>query len=93
MLCAVPALRALRGALPQARITLVGLPWARQFAQRFAAYVDDFVAFPGHPELPEQPVDHAGMPAFRNQMRVRRLDLALPLHGSGRISSRVVRKY
>lgn len=90
MLCAVPAMRALRTALPAARITLVGLPWAEQFARRFHAYIDDFVAFPGHPTFPEQPVRETLVPAFYDAMRARRFDLAIQLHGSGRISNRIV---
>ncbi|TFW31100.1 glycosyltransferase family 9 protein [Massilia horti] len=90
MLCAVPALRALRAALPSARITLVGLPWAQEFADRFARYVDEFVAFPGHPLLPEQPVRQAELTAFYAGMCERGLSLALQLHGSGEVSNEIV---
>ncbi|TQK05624.1 glycosyltransferase family 9 protein [Herbaspirillum sp. SJZ107] len=90
MLCAVPALRALRTALPQAHITLVGLPWAQQFADRFKAYVDEFIAFPGHPLLPEQPVRHEELTGFYTGLCQRRFDLALQLHGSGEVSNDIV---
>jgi len=90
MLCAVPALRALREAVPQARITLVGLPWARQFAQRFACYIDDFIAFPGHPMLPEQPVRHGELTAFYANLCAQAPTLALQMHGSGDITNEIV---
>lgn len=69
MLCVVPALRALRAVLPGTRIMLVGLPWAEQFAQRFHRYIDDFTAFPGHPEFPEQTVREELLPVFYETMQ------------------------
>jgi ADP-heptose:LPS heptosyltransferase len=93
MLCAVPALRALRAALPATRITLVGLPWAEQFAARFQRYVDDFIAFPGHEAFPEQAVQQHQLADFYASMRARRFDLALQLHGSGEHSNQVTRAF
>ncbi|WP_313704597.1 glycosyltransferase family 9 protein [Massilia sp.] len=90
MLCAVPALRALRTALPKARITLAGLPWASQFARRFRSYIDDFVDFPGHPLLPEQPVRQAELTPFYADMCARKFTLALQLHGNGGITNEIV---
>jgi ADP-heptose:LPS heptosyltransferase len=90
MLCAVPALRALRWKLPQARVILVGLPWASQFAQRFRDYIDEFIPFPGHPLLPEQPVRQDQVAAFYTDLCRRELSLALQLHGSGDITNEIV---
>ncbi|WKB51772.1 glycosyltransferase family 9 protein [Eleftheria terrae] len=94
LVCATPALRALRQRFPQAHITLIGLPWARQLATRLAAegirWIDDFVAFPGHPALPEQPGDAATFEAWARQMRARRFDLAVQMHGSGTVSNTIV---
>jgi ADP-heptose:LPS heptosyltransferase len=93
MLCAVPALRAVRAALPATRITLVGLPWAEQFAARFSGYLDDFIAFPGHKAFPEQPVKQHELADFYATMRARRFDLSLQLHGSGEYSNLVTRAF
>ena len=93
LLCAVPALRALRRGLPHARITLVGLPWARAFASRFRHYLDDFVAFPGAPPLPEQTPDVARLPAFFADMRARRFDLAVQMHGNGMHTNAIVARF
>ncbi|MGJ7917377.1 glycosyltransferase family 9 protein [Massilia sp. LXY-6] len=90
MLCAVPALRALRSAVPHAHIALVGLPWAQQFADRFSGYIDEFIPFPGHPLLPEQPVQHDGLARFYTSLCTRGFGLAIQLHGSGDVSNDIV---
>lgn len=93
LLCAVPALRSLRALFPHARITLVGLPWASQFALRFARYIDDFIAFPGHPSLPEIAADAEAYPAFAEQVRSLQADLAIQMQGSGELSNPLVQAF
>lgn len=86
LLCAVPAWRSLRAALPEAQITLIGLPWARSFVERFSNYLDNFLEFPGYPGIPEVLPEIAKLPAFfANQQQ--RFDLALQMHGSGIVSN------
>jgi len=93
LLCSVPALRALRTALPHAHVTLIGLPWARAFAARYADLIDAFEVFPGARGFPEQPEDEAGLPAFLDAMRARRFDLAIQLQGSGGLANALVAQF
>jgi ADP-heptose:LPS heptosyltransferase len=82
LLCATPALRAIRQAWPQAEITLIGLPWARELAERLSC-IDRFEVFPGHPAFPESIADLAAWPAFLQRMQGCEFDLLVQLHGSG----------
>lgn len=93
LLCATPALRAMRHAWPDASITLIGLPWAAQWAQRQRC-IDDFEPFPGWPGLPEQePPTPEVVQAFVGRMRARRFDLAIQLHGSGGLTNALVARW
>ncbi|MGI4813026.1 MAG: glycosyltransferase family 9 protein [Janthinobacterium lividum] len=90
MLCAVPALRALRQAYPAAHITLIGLPWAQSFIDRYPELIDKLMQFPGAVGFPEQAETDAGLPGFFADGRARCFDLAIQLHGSGGVANDIV---
>lgn len=92
LLCAVPALRALRVAHPQAEIALIGLPWAAGWVQRMDC-VDRWFEFPGWPGLPERTPDLRAIPAFMALMQECRFDLALQLHGAGSLVNPLVASF
>lgn len=87
LLCIVPACRAIRATLPQAEVTLVGLPWVRAFVARFSTYFDAFLEFPGYPGIAERPPAVRRLPAFLAVAQERRFDLAIQMHGSGGASN------
>jgi ADP-heptose:LPS heptosyltransferase len=92
LLCAVPALRAIRGAFPGAEITLVGLPWARSLVQRLP-YVDHFIDFPGFPGLSDGPSDVRALPDFLARVQAQRFDLALQMHGTGDVVNTLIASF
>jgi ADP-heptose:LPS heptosyltransferase len=85
MMCAIPAVRALRHDYPNAEITLIGLPWAANFVDRFSNYLDRFISFPGYPGLPEQQFQQEKFDHFVKQMEYEEFDLILQMQGNGTI--------
>jgi ADP-heptose:LPS heptosyltransferase len=90
LLCAVPALRAVRAAHRDAEVTLIGLPGATWFAERFRPYVDALVPLTAWPGLPEAPGPPDEACAFLFEARRQRFDLALQLHGDGTVTNDLI---
>ena len=87
LLCAVPALRSFRAAFPGAEIVLVGLGWARELVPRFRHLLDGFLELPGFPGLRETEPRVRDLPRFLERAHRLELDLAVQLHGSGRVTN------
>lgn len=81
-LCTIPALRALRAALPEAQIAMITLPMLRDLVAR-SPYIDRYIAFPGYPGMAEQLFDPHKAIEFFQQMQDEHFDLALQMQGSG----------
>lgn len=83
LLCCVPALRALRAANPSAEISLIALPSAQSFVDRFPNYIDQWFEFPGFPGIPEVSLCPQKVTDFLAQAQKFKFDLALQMHGNG----------
>ena len=81
-LCATPAYRALRMALPEAEITMITLPMLQDLVLR-SPHLDRFVAFPGYPGIAEQLFAARRTIRFFQEMQAERFDLAIQMQGSG----------
>ena len=88
LLCGVPALRALRGAYPDAHIAYVGPEWAAEVLGRFDHYVDELLPFPGWPGLPGEHFEPVLAEAFLDAVHKREFELALELHDGSPAAAR-----
>ena len=93
ILCAIPALRALRNAYPKSVITYIGLPHTRSLIKRFACYIDEFVDFPGFPGLPEIAFDQHRFDDFIEEIKNHNYDLAIQMQGKGNIVNPLVKLF
>ncbi len=82
-LVAVPALRAIRKRFPDAEITFIGLPWAKELVRRYDRYLDRFVEFVGYPGIREVATNEERIRAFIAEQQLYGYDLAIQMHGSG----------
>jgi ADP-heptose:LPS heptosyltransferase len=82
LLCTVPGLRALRRRLPRARVALVTFPEMAAVVDRMRPWVDELIAFPGYPGIPERPPRRSQLPRFFAAMHAREFDLALQMYGA-----------
>ncbi len=87
LLCAVPALRAMRRAAPTAEVTFIGLPGSYWFADRFAAYIDRWAPCSSCPGLPESTPDDLAHARFMAAARAADFDIAVQMHGDGRATN------
>lgn len=83
LLASVPALRAMRRARPDLHVTLISYPEVAGIVARQRSYVDEFLPFPGHPDIPERPAPAAAQwQEFLAAAHARRFDLALQMYGA-----------
>jgi ADP-heptose:LPS heptosyltransferase len=90
LLASVPALRAVRRARPDLRVTMISFAEVEDAVRRQSEYVDEFLPFPGHPDIPERPAPPDDLwRRFLEDVRGRRFDLAVQMYGALPAANRV----
>lgn len=103
---ALPALHALKQAYPEARLTLVGKAWHRDFLAGRPGPVDDVAVMPSVPGVGAEygggdggggngdgDGDGDAVDAFVARMREQSFDLALQMYGGGRHSNAFLQRF
>lgn len=80
---ALPALHALHETYPQSEITLLGAPMHAELLRGRPGPPDEVVVVPPHEGVRPGAVDERTTESFFADMRARRFDLAVQLHGGG----------
>jgi ADP-heptose:LPS heptosyltransferase len=88
LLCSQPALRRLRAARPDVRISIVTYPEMAGVVARLGGS-DELLPFPGIDGIPERPPDPGGWRKFVAAAAERRFDLALQVYGDRPAANRV----
>ncbi|MFK4036154.1 glycosyltransferase family 9 protein [Nonomuraea wenchangensis] len=91
-LLSVPALDALKSAYPDAKVTLLGLPWHAGFLTGRPGPVDEVIALPPITGVSTSEGGHPVPDGLCEGLRDRSFDLAVQIHGGGRYSNPFVRR-
>ncbi len=87
LIFAIPAMAALKSAYPAATITLLGTPIHKALLAALKSPVDEVVVLPFAEGVRPGEEDPEELERFFAQMRSRKFDLAVQVHGGGRFSN------
>ena len=87
LIFAIPAISALKAAYPEASITLLGTPAHKALIAATKSPVDEVQVLPFSEGVRPGPENEDELDRFFEDMRARRFDLAVQLHGGGRYSN------
>ncbi|MDQ0769123.1 ADP-heptose:LPS heptosyltransferase [Pseudarthrobacter defluvii] len=87
LIFAIPAMAALKAAYPAATITLLGTPIHKALMEALKSPVDEVVVLPFAEGVRPGEEDPEELERFFAQMRSRKFDLAVQVHGGGRYSN------
>lgn len=87
LIFAIPAIAALKAAYPQASLTLLGTPVHKALVAATKSPVDEVQVLPFCEGVRPGTEDHDELERFFEDMRARRFDVGVQLHGGGRYSN------
>lgn len=87
LIYALPAVSALKAAYPEASVTLLGTPIHAELLSQIEGPLDETLILPFAEGVRPGAEDHGELDRFFGEMRARKFDLAVQLHGGGHYSN------